>query len=133
MSSPVPEFREAHQYWQPLLNNDIIRPKPRRLGDMSKQDTSPTQAIQRTSSRERLFIGSPLRPYERDAGVGGSAPSLSKTTSRETLHPNSDGRTPSKEGVSTTSGSRETTPVTHSSSSTAFLKSASREKASAHG
>ncbi|GBN84438.1 hypothetical protein AVEN_26354-1 [Araneus ventricosus] len=73
MSSPVPEFREAHQYWQPLLNNDIIRPKPRRLGDMS----SPTaQHMQRTPSRERVFGGSPLRPYEGDAeALGGRTPS----------------------------------------------------------
>ncbi|GIY78089.1 hypothetical protein CDAR_282931 [Caerostris darwini] len=48
MSSPVPEFREAHQYW---LNNDIIRPKPRRLGDMS----SPTQRPPRQHEGEEIF------------------------------------------------------------------------------
>ena len=66
MSSPVPEFRDAHQYWQPLLNNDIIRPKPRRLGDMSNSPTQPS--IQRTTSRERLFVGNPLKTYEKDSG-----------------------------------------------------------------
>ncbi|XP_054719249.1 ankyrin repeat and BTB/POZ domain-containing protein 2-like [Uloborus diversus] len=126
MSSPVPEFREAHQYWQPLLNNDIIRPKPRRLGDMSKQQQdSGNNPSSRTSSRERLFLGTPLQVPAREAGVGGSSPSLTKSTSREALHQNS--RTPSKE-LLLSSGSRETTPVTHTSSSTAFLKSTTREK-----
>ncbi|KAF8792334.1 ankyrin repeat and BTB/POZ domain-containing protein 2-like [Argiope bruennichi] len=99
MSSPVPEFREAHQYWQPLLNNDIIRPKPRRLGDMS----SPTsQHMQRTPSRERVFGGSPLRPYEGDAEAPG-------------------GRTPIKEVLAyskakekSAHNSREASPLQHS-------------------
>ncbi|GFR09253.1 hypothetical protein TNCT_96831 [Trichonephila clavata] len=96
MSSPVPEFREAHQYWQPLLNNDIIRPKPRRLGDMS----SPQQ---RNSSRERVFGGSPLRPYEGDAPDGSKEAPFPKGkeksahNSREASPLQHSCRTPSKE------------------------------------
>ncbi|XP_023242191.1 uncharacterized protein LOC111640410, partial [Centruroides sculpturatus] len=77
----VPEFRETDQYWKPLLTHgvDIIRPKPRRLGDMSK-----TTESCRPSTRDLLMV--PLKFHNRDI-VGGSAPILNKSSSREVLTP----------------------------------------------
>ncbi|XP_042902345.1 ankyrin repeat and BTB/POZ domain-containing protein 2 [Parasteatoda tepidariorum] len=129
MSSPVPEFREAHQYWQPLLNNDIIRPKPRRVGEMSsKQHSSSPPLIQRTSSRERLFGGNPLKPFDKDDGD--APPTITKASSKENLLQSppatvAGGRSPSKENLCSPN-SRENTP--HSSAP--FLKS--KEKSPPH-
>ncbi|KAG8199228.1 hypothetical protein JTE90_003656 [Oedothorax gibbosus] len=80
MSSPVSEFREAHHYW---LSNDIIRPKPRRLGDMSppaKQDfrePSPLQRNCRTPSKD----SAPGGPQTRTPSASRDIPARSASRS----------------------------------------------------
>ncbi|XP_076362217.1 ankyrin repeat and BTB/POZ domain-containing protein 2-like [Tachypleus tridentatus] len=129
---PVPEFRDADQYWQPLLSNgvEIIRPKPRRLGDMNQQNS----AICRSSSREGLFAGTPLKSFNREL-VGGSAPILTKFNKDTSIPTSESGRSTSKEPIASSSVplSQTKTSVSgnHSSVNTPTHRSpAGREKIS---
>ncbi|XP_022255677.1 LOW QUALITY PROTEIN: ankyrin repeat and BTB/POZ domain-containing protein 2-like [Limulus polyphemus] len=83
---PVPEFRDADQYWQPLLSNgvEIIRPKPRRLGDMNQHSGTNAGAFCRSSNREGIYVGTPLKFLNKDL-MGGSAPMLVKSSSKEAI------------------------------------------------
>lgn len=73
----VPEFRDADQCRQHGL--EIIRPKPRRLGDLNRPHDTRMPAE-----------GASLRASHRDL-VGGSAPSLNKLSVRD-LWPSPSGR-----------------------------------------
>lgn len=73
----VPEFRDADQCRQHGL--EIIRPKPRRLGDLNRPHDTRMPAE-----------GASLRASHRDL-VGGSAPSLTKLSVRD-LWPSPSGR-----------------------------------------
>lgn len=73
----VPEFRDADQCRQHGL--EIIRPKPRRLGDLNRPHDTRMPAE-----------GASLRATHRDL-VGGSAPSLTKLSVRD-LWPSPSGR-----------------------------------------
>ncbi|XP_076304276.1 ankyrin repeat and BTB/POZ domain-containing protein 2-like isoform X2 [Tachypleus tridentatus] len=92
---PVPEFRDADHYWQPLLSNNvqisrptnsvqIIRPKPRRFGDMNQHSATNAGAFCRSSNREGAYVGTPLKLFNKDL-IGGSVPMLVKSSSKETL------------------------------------------------
>ncbi|KAL3254090.1 hypothetical protein MRX96_054379 [Rhipicephalus microplus] len=73
----VPEFRDADQCRQHGL--EIIRPKPRRLGDLNRPHDTRMPAE-----------GASLRASHRDL-IGGSAPSLTKLSVRD-LWPSPSGR-----------------------------------------
>lgn len=80
----VPEFRDADQCRQHGV--EILRPKPRRLGDLSRSSQASPHDLRMPA--EGAASSSPsagtshLKALHRDM-VGGSAPSLSKFSGRE--------------------------------------------------
>ncbi|XP_064480369.1 ankyrin repeat and BTB/POZ domain-containing protein 2-like [Ornithodoros turicata] len=76
----VPEFRDADQCRQHGV--EIIRPKPRRLGDLNR--AGPVAASHEVRLPGEGAAASGLKPSHRDL-VGGSAPSLYKASGRDAM------------------------------------------------